>query len=50
MSEKPWLLIVGLFVVLIAAWTVLVYIAQTNQPETVPLETAGADSGGDADD
>ena len=42
--ERPWLWVVAAFVVLIAAWTVLIRIAVRNAPESVPLET-GAKAG-----
>ncbi len=35
---RPWLWVVLAFVVLISAWSVLVYIALNNQPEVVPLK------------
>lgn len=40
--RKPWLWIVIAFLVLIAAWTVLITIAVNNQPEKIPLEPAAA--------
>ena len=38
MRKKPWLWIVLAFVVLIAAWSVLISIAVNNQPEKIPVE------------
>ena len=35
--KKPWLWIVLAFVLLIAAWTVLISIAVNNQPEKIPV-------------
>ena len=34
---KPWLFIVGAFLVLIAAWTSLIFIATKFAPEQVPI-------------
>ena len=42
LHRKPWLWIVLAFLVLIAAWTVLITIAVNNQPEKIPVKPAGA--------
>jgi bacteriorhodopsin len=42
LRRKPWLWIVFAFLVLIAAWTVLITIAVNNQPEKIPLDVKGA--------
>ena len=34
---KPWLFIVGAFLVLITAWTSLIFIATKFAPEQVPI-------------
>jgi hypothetical protein len=39
MKKRPWLIVVFAFALLIAAWSVLIYIAVKNTPETIPLET-----------
>ena len=39
MKKRPWLIVVFAFVLLISAWSVLVYIAVNNTPETIKLET-----------
>lgn len=41
MAKRPWIWIVVTFVLLIAAWTVLIKVAMNNQPEVVPLIRAG---------
>lgn len=45
MYRKPWLWIVIAFLVLIAAWTVLITIAVNNQPEKIPVGPAAAKEG-----
>ena len=37
-TRKPWLLIVGAFVLLIAAWSVLIYLSVNNAPALIPME------------
>jgi len=42
LRKRPWLWIVLAFVLLIAAWAVLITIAVNNQPERVEVEPKGA--------
>lgn len=37
---RPWLLIVGAFLLLIAAWTSMIYIAGKFTPETIPVSAS----------
>ena len=37
LRKKPWLWIVLAFLILIAAWSVLISIAVKNQPEKIPV-------------
>ena len=37
---RPWLYVTGAFLLLIAAWTSLIFIAVKHAPQSVPLETA----------
>lgn len=39
LARKPWLIIVGVFVLLILVWVVFLNIAFRNKPAEVPLET-----------
>lgn len=39
---RPWLYVTGAFLLLIAAWTSLIFIAVKHAPQSVPLETAGS--------
>ncbi len=41
-SKRPWLWVVVAFLLLIAAWTILIKIAVNHAPEKVPLETEAA--------
>lgn len=34
---RPWLFVVGAFLLLIAAWTSMIYIASKFTPETIPV-------------
>lgn len=36
-AEKPWLFFWLGFVVLISAWSILIYLAATNQPQAIPV-------------
>ena len=36
--RHPWIILVVVFLVLIAAWTTMILIASKNRPEKVPLE------------
>ncbi len=45
--EQPWIWIVVTFVLLIAAWIVLIKIAKENQPEVIPVIQAGEKGGQD---
>ncbi|MGI9241260.1 MAG: hypothetical protein ACR2RV_10690 [Verrucomicrobiales bacterium] len=38
LKKKPWLWIVLAFILLIAAWAVLITIAVNNQPESIEVE------------
>lgn len=42
LKKNPWLWIVVAFVLLIAAWSVLITIAVKNQPEKIPLDVKDA--------
>lgn len=35
---RPWLFVIGAFLLLIAAWTSLIFVAAKFAPETVPLQ------------
>lgn len=39
-SDKPWLLIVGAFVLLICMWTALIVVAVRHRPQPIPLSPA----------
>jgi hypothetical protein len=43
LRRNPWLWIVLAFVLLIAAWAVLITIAVNNQPERIDLDGKGAE-------
>ena len=45
LRRKPWLWIVLAFVMLIAAWTVLITIAVRDQPEKIPVGAKAAVEG-----
>lgn len=36
---RPWLLVTAAFLLLVAAWTSLIFVAVKYTPESVPLET-----------
>lgn len=36
-GKRPWLFVVGAFVILITAWSVLFVLAYRHQPEQVPM-------------
>lgn len=38
-NDRPWIYVVGAFVVLMSFWAVLLTISIKNQPEKVPLQT-----------
>jgi hypothetical protein len=40
MKLRPWLFVTAAFLLLISAWTSLIFIAVKHTPETIPLETA----------
>lgn len=42
-KKRPWLWIVMAFILLIAAWAVLITIAVNNQPETIEVDAKGAE-------
>lgn len=48
--DRPWIWIVLVFVLLIAAWSVLIKVAMENQPEQVPVVQPGAKGGPDDGD
>ncbi len=37
---RPWLYVTGAFLLLIAAWSSLIFIATKHAPQSVPLETS----------
>lgn len=37
---RPWLYVTGAFLLLITAWSSLIFVALKHTPKTVPLETA----------
>lgn len=39
---RPWLYVTGAFLLLITAWTSLIFVALKHAPKPVPLETAGS--------
>ena len=39
---RPWLYVTGAFLLLIAAWSSLIFIAVKHAPQSVQLETVGA--------
>lgn len=36
---RPWLYVAGAFLLLIAAWSSLIFIAMKHAPQSVPLQT-----------
>ncbi len=40
LAKRPWLLIIALFSLMLCAWTVMIYLAATHQPKSVPFSTA----------
>ncbi|QTN32348.1 hypothetical protein HZ994_08405 [Akkermansiaceae bacterium] len=36
---RPWLYVTGAFLLLIAAWTSLIFVALKHAPQSVPLQT-----------
>ena len=40
MKLRPWLFVTAAFLLLISAWTSLIFIAVKHTPESIPLETA----------
>jgi len=43
-TDRPWLWIIGVFIVLIAFWSTVVTIAVRNVPQNVPLTSSPADA------
>jgi len=41
-AQRPWLIIVAGFLVLVSVWTCFIYIAATRGPATVPLDATAA--------
>ncbi len=39
---RPWLFVIAAFMLLLAAWSSLIFIAVKHAPQSVPLETAGS--------
>jgi len=37
---RPWLYVTGAFLLLLAAWSSLIFVAMKHTPKTIPLETA----------
>jgi hypothetical protein len=42
LAERPWLFIVVAFLMLVSVWTAFIYLAVTNGPMTVPLDSTTA--------
>lgn len=42
-GKRPWLLVIAAFGVMFSAWTVMIYLAATHQPEVIPLATQAAE-------
>jgi hypothetical protein len=40
-AERPWLLVIAAFIVLAAAWAVLIVVAERNKPEPIPVKLPG---------
>ena len=40
MKIRPWLFVIAAFLLLITAWSSLIFIAVKHTPQTIPLETA----------
>ncbi|WP_411827042.1 hypothetical protein [Luteolibacter sp. AS25] len=38
----PWLYVTGAFLLLLAAWTSLIFVAVKHTPESVPVQTANS--------
>lgn len=36
-GKRPWLFVIGAFLILITAWSILFVLAYQNQPEQVPM-------------
>lgn len=43
--DRPWIWVVVVFVLLIAAWSVLIKVARENQPEVIELPPVGQKGG-----
>lgn len=39
---RPWLFVIFAFLLLIAAWSSLIWIASSHSPEVIPVETSRA--------
>jgi hypothetical protein len=39
---RPWLYVTGAFLLVIAAWSSLIFIAVKHAPQTITVETAGS--------
>jgi hypothetical protein len=37
---RPWLYVTGAFLLLLTAWSCMIFIAVKHTPQTIPLETA----------
>lgn len=42
-SIRPWLYVTGAFLLLLAAWSSLIFIAVKHTPESVPLQTVNSE-------
>ena len=41
---RPWLYVTGAFLLLVAAWSSLIFIAVKHAPQSVPLEISNSES------
>jgi hypothetical protein len=42
MKFRPWLFVTAAFLLLMAAWSSLIFIAVKHRPETVPVQTSNS--------
>jgi len=42
-GKRPWLLVIVAFGMMFSAWSVMIYMAVTHQPEVIPLVTHAAE-------
>jgi hypothetical protein len=42
MKFRPWLFVTAAFLLLMAAWSSLIFIAVKHAPETVPVQTSNS--------